>query len=66
MIFVITVHKMLWTHVEQPRESIGLQQILTTLMTNIIGDNNSTDNAKLLSICVLPQYSTSKKALHVK
>ena len=36
------------------------QQILTTVMTNIIVDK-STDNAEPLSICFLPQYSTLKK-----
>ena len=36
------------------------QQILTTLMTNIVVDK-STDNIEPLSICLLPQYSTSKK-----
>ena len=36
------------------------QQILTTVMTNIVADKN-TDNAEPLSICFLPQYSTTKK-----
>ena len=35
------------------------QQILTTVMTNIVVDK-STDNAEPLSICFLPQYSTPK------
>ena len=39
---------------------MGLQQILTTVMTNIVVDK-STDNAEPLSICFLPQYSTLKK-----
>ena len=39
-----------------------LQQILTTVMTNVIVDK-STDNAEPLSICFLPQYSTSKKVI---
>ena len=36
------------------------EQILTTVMTNIIVDK-STDNAQPFSICFLPQYSTLKK-----
>ena len=36
------------------------EQILTTVMTNIIVDKSS-DNAEPLSICFLPQYSTLKK-----
>ena len=36
------------------------QQMLTTVMTNIVVDK-STDNAEPLSICFLPQYSTPKK-----
>ena len=36
------------------------QQILTTVMTNIVVDKN-TDNAEPLSICFLPQYSAPKK-----
>ena len=36
------------------------EQILTTVMTNIIVDK-STDNAEPLTICFLPQYSTLKK-----
>ena len=36
------------------------QQILTTVMKNIVVDK-STDNAEPLSICFLPQYSTLKK-----
>ena len=36
------------------------QQILTTVMTNIVVDK-STDNVEPLSICFLPQYSTPKK-----
>ena len=36
------------------------QQILTTVMKNIVVDK-STDNAEPLSICFLPQYSTPKK-----
>ena len=35
-------------------------QILTTVMTNIIVDK-SADNAELLSIRFLPQYSTPKQ-----
>ena len=35
------------------------QQILTTVMTNIVVVK-STDNAEPLSICFLPQYSTPK------
>ena len=38
------------------------QQILTTVMTNIVVDK-STDNAEPLSICFLPQYSTPKKVV---
>ena len=36
------------------------EQILTTVMTNIVVDK-STDNTEPLSICFLPQYSTLKK-----
>ena len=36
------------------------QQILTTLMTNIVVDE-SMDNAEPLSSCFLPQHSTPKK-----
>ena len=36
------------------------EQILTTVITNIIVDK-STDNAEPLSISFLPQYSTLKK-----
>ena len=39
---------------------VSPQQILTTVMTNIIFDK-STHNAETLSICFLPQYSTPKK-----
>ena len=39
---------------------MSLQQILTTVMTNIVVDK-STDNTEPLSICFLPQYSTPKK-----
>ena len=39
---------------------VNPQQILTTVMTNIIV-GKSTDNAEPLSICFLPQYSTPKK-----
>ena len=39
---------------------MSLQQILTTVMTNIVVDK-STDNNKPLSICFLRQYSTPKK-----
>ena len=35
------------------------QQILTTVMTNIVVDK-STDYNEPLSICFLPQYSTPK------
>ena len=42
------------------RSRMGLQQILTTVMTNIVVDK-STDNAEPLSICFLPQYSMLKK-----
>ena len=38
---------------------MSLQQILTTVMKNIVVDK-STDNAEPLSICFLPQYSTPK------
>ena len=38
----------------------GAQQILTTVMTNIIV-NKSRDNAEPLLICFLPQYSTLRK-----
>ena len=41
---------------------MSLQQIVTTVMTNIVVDK-STDNNELLSICFLPQYSTPKKVL---
>ena len=43
---------LLWTH--------EAYTILTTVMTNIVVDK-STDNAKLISICFLPQYSRAKK-----
>ena len=36
------------------------QQILTTVMTNVVVDK-STDNAEPLSICFLPQYPKVKK-----
>ena len=36
------------------------QQILTTVMMNIVV-NKSTDDAEPLSICFLPQYSMPKK-----
>ena len=36
------------------------QQNLTTVLTNIVVDK-STDNAKPLSMCFLPQYSTPKE-----
>ena len=36
------------------------QQILTTVMTNIVVDK-STDNAKPHSICFLPQYQRQRK-----
>ena len=36
------------------------EQILTTVITNIIVDK-STDNAEPLSICFLPQYSRLRK-----
>ena len=36
------------------------QQILPTVMTNIVVDKG-TDNAEPLSICFLPQYSMPKK-----
>ena len=65
MIFVITVLKMLWTHVEQSRESIDRYATNSDHCDDEYhcnGHNKSTDNAKLLSICFLPQYSTSKKA----
>ena len=39
---------------------VSPQQILTTVMTNIIVDK-SADNAELLSICFLPQHSTPKQ-----
>ena len=39
---------------------VSPQQILTTVMTNIVVDKN-TYNAEPLSICFLPQYSTPKK-----
>ena len=39
---------------------VSPQQILTTVMTNIVVDK-STDNAEPLSICFLPQYSMPKK-----
>ena len=40
---------------------MSLQQILTTVMTNIVVDK-STDNNEPFSICFfLPQYSTLKK-----
>ena len=43
---------------------MSLQQIVTTVMTNIVVDK-STDNAESLSICFfyhnIPQYSTPKK-----
>ena len=39
---------------------MSLQQILTSVMTNIFVDK-STDNNEPLSICFLPQYSTPKK-----
>ena len=39
---------------------MSLQQILTTVMTNIVV-GKSTDNNEPLSICFLPQYSTPKK-----
>ena len=42
------------------RSRVSPQQILTTVMTNIVVDK-STDNAKQLSICFLRQYSTPKK-----
>ena len=41
---------------------VRLQQILTTVMTNVIV-NKSTDNAEPLSICFLPQYSMPKKVI---
>ena len=39
---------------------VSPQQILTTVMTNIVVDK-STDNAKPHSICFLPQYQRQKK-----
>ena len=36
------------------------EQILTTVMTNIVVDK-SRDNAEPFSICFLPQYSTTKR-----
>ena len=39
---------------------MSAKQILTTVMTNIVVDKN-TDNAEPVSICFLPQYSTTKK-----
>ena len=41
------------------RSRVSPQQILTTVITNIIVDK-STDNAEPLSICFLPQYSTKR------
>ena len=38
------------------------QQILTTVMTNIVVDK-SADNAKPQSICFLPQYQRQRKFL---
>ena len=42
------------------RSRVSLQQILTTVMTNIVVIK-STDNAEPLLICFLPQYSMPKK-----
>ena len=42
------------------RSRVSPQQILTTVMTNIVVDK-STDNTKPFSICFLPQYSTPEK-----
>ena len=41
-------------------DSQGLQQLLTTVMTNIVVDKG-TDTTEPLSICFLPQYSMPKK-----
>ena len=41
-------------------DSHSAQQVLTTVMTNIVV-NKITDNAEPLSIYFLPQYSTPKK-----
>ena len=43
-------------------DSLCAQQILTSVMTNIVVDK-STDNTEPLSICFLPQYSMLKKVL---
>ena len=42
------------------RSRVSPQQILITVMKNIVVDK-STDNAEPLSICFLPQYSAPKK-----
>ena len=47
-------------HIGQNVRSVSPQQILTSVMTNIVVDR-STDNAEPLSICFLLQYSTPKK-----
>ena len=41
---------------------VSPQQILTTVMTNIVVDK-STDKAKPHSICFLPQYQRQRKFL---
>ena len=43
-------------------EWVHTQQILTTVMTNIVVDK-SADNAKPHSICFLPQYQRQRKFL---
>ena len=40
------------------------QQILTTVMTNIVVDK-SADNAKPHSLCFLPQYQRQRKFIMV-
>ena len=49
---------MLWTHEAQP-SGMSPQQILTTVMTRIVVDK-STDNARPLPICFLPQYQRQR------
>ena len=41
-------------------DRVSPQQILTTVMTNIVVDK-SADNAKLHSLCFLPQYQRQRK-----